>query len=149
MNLILDLLGAALDLAKRALQWLFDWFLDLNIFDRLLVVLTLGAFFAIVLPIARYRAFETWYYINNPLAVYMIGIVALIFASFYIPSLYAAIARGAVNLYYLGWVIYIYASNTISHAPYEVTAGYWINIVIPVTYCILTALSFIFYGQEG
>lgn len=87
MDIILDLLKSAFNLLKKIADWLLGRFFDLNIFDRLLVASTAVAFFAIVLPIARYYIFDTWFIINNPLAVYMIGIVMLVFGSFYIPPL--------------------------------------------------------------
>ena len=148
MDLILDILGYIVDLVKKILQWLADWFLELNIFDRILVSLTIPAFFAVILPVARYKIFELWTPINNPYAVEMIYIVCLIFVSFFIPSLYALILRVGANLFYLGWIIYAYASHTISHAPYEITGGFWINIVVPLTYCVVAGLSFLFYGQD-
>ncbi len=149
MDIILDLLKSAFNLLKKIADWLLGRFFDLNIFDRLLVASTAVAFFAIVLPIARYYIFDTWFIINNPLAVYMIGIVMLVFGSFYIPPLYAFIIRIATSLYYLGWVIYLHAAGEISRAPYEVTWGYWINIVVPIIYCSLAVFSFLFYGREG
>ncbi len=149
MDLILDLLKSFLDLLKRTAEWLIDRFLELNIFDRLLVVSTVAAFFSIVLPVARYFIFDSWFVINNPLAVYMIGIVALVFGSFYIPPFYAFIIRTVAPLYYLGWVIYLHAAREISKAPYEITWGYWLNIAVPLLYTALAVMSFLFYGRDA
>ncbi|PKL41194.1 MAG: hypothetical protein CVV44_00725 [Spirochaetae bacterium HGW-Spirochaetae-1] len=152
MDIIIDLLKTILSFVKRILDRLLNRFMELNIFEKVLIINTLLAFFAIILPVARYFIFETWFYINNPLAVYMIAIVIIIYVLHYLSDYLSPLIQLAVkslaNLYYMGWVIYIHLSRELSRAPYELTAGYYLNIAVPVIFTVFSALSFLFYGRE-
>ncbi len=101
------------------------------------------AFFAIILPVARYYIFETWFQINNPQAVYLIGIVFIMIVTMYLPLVAAFAVRLVINLWYLLWVIIVSATGSISQAPYELSIGYYFNIAAPVIYLVLSVLYYL------
>jgi len=137
-ELIFDIGALFAKLAGRV----FDWFLELSLMNKLVVVNISVCFFAIVLPMARYYIFDSWFIINNPAAVYLIGIIFVMMATIYLPNLYGLIIRIVLNLWYLLWILYIWASGSISHAPYEVSAGYYFNVAAPLFFMIPSALQY-------
>ena len=52
----------------------FDKFIDIRMPEKIIFLNSIGAFFSIILSVAKFYIFETYYFVNNPLAVYMIGI---------------------------------------------------------------------------
>ncbi len=121
---------------------LLDWFLGLAIFNKLIVINFSVAFLAIVMPVAKYYIFESWFVINNPVAVYLIGIVFVMIATIYLPNLYGYIIRMVLNFWYLAWILFLLASGGISHAPYELTTGFYFNIAAPVLFMVFSSLQF-------
>jgi hypothetical protein len=78
----------------------------------------------------------------------MIGIVLVIFVSF---AFYGRIKMGVrviLNLYYLFWVFYLHLSGNLSRAPYELKAGYYLNIAVPVIYTAASLLCYRFYESN-
>lgn len=119
-------------------------FLDISIPEKIIFLNTIPALFAIVLPVARFYIFERYFNINNPLAVYMIGIVIIMFASLYIRSTIIFPVRLVLNGYYLFWVIYIPLAGELTKAqPHEIYAGYYLNIIVPAVYILASVFSFI------
>jgi hypothetical protein len=101
-----------------------------------------------VLPVARYYIFEQYFFINNPVAHYLIGIVIIMLVTVYFPGLVTMLGRIAVSLLYLADVIYLQAAHAISKAPYEITMGYYFNIAVPVMYIVLAAASGLVYRKD-
>ncbi len=148
MQTVIDILKSLFDLFLRIGETVIDRFLELNLFEKINVINTLGAFFAIILPMAHYYIFKTWFMINNPLAVYMIGIVMVIFVSIPFHGRVKMGIRVVLSLYYLFWVIYLHLSGKLSHAPYELKAGYTINIAVPIIYAGASLLCYRFYESS-
>ena len=121
----------------------WEWFRALPFFEQLIIVNGLPAIAAVVLPAARFYIFESWFEINNPLSVWMIGIGFLMFGTIFLRErVWVMPVRIAANLYYLGWAIYMAASGTISKADsFTVTNFYSLNYVVPVIYSVLAVLS--------
>lgn len=142
MEQLKELLYSIGELFMRLVNRVFAWFLGLEFFNQAIIANSLTAFLAIVLPIAKYRIFETWFEINNPQAVYLIGIVFIMIATMYIPVTAAFAVRIVVNAWYLLWLIIVSATGSISHAPYELSTGYFFNIAAPVIYLILSGLYY-------
>ena len=136
-NLILDLFSWIYNLIKRICLRLFEKFLEVNIFEKCIAVATLLAFAAVVAPMAGYTIFDTYFTINNPAAHYLIGIVLVMLVTIYYPGFIPMLIRVGINLLYLIDIIYLQAAHEISKAPYELTAGYYLNIICPVVYIIL------------
>jgi len=113
-----------------------------DIFRQLMWFNVITAFLAIVLPMARYEMFDSLFYIKNPLAVYLIGLVFVMFLSFYFESLLSLIVVVVLNCCYLIWVITIHYNQGISHSYYELQLGYYLNLAVPVFYICLYMLSF-------
>lgn len=137
LNLILDLVSWIYNLIKRICSRLFEKFLEINIFEKCIVVATLLAFAAAVAPMARYMIFDAYFSINNPAAHYLIGIALVMLVTVYYPGLIPMLVRVGINLLYLIDIIYLQAAHEISKAPYELSAGYYLNVICPVVYIIL------------
>jgi hypothetical protein len=157
MNLILDLIYFIIDLVKRGLSFLFSlalqvWnkFLEIDIFEKLIVITTAGAFMASVIPVIRYAIYDGWRYLNNPIAVYLVGIVLVMLVTVYFNGLWVMALRAGLNAYYLAWLVYLWLSNGLGgalKAPYETTAGLFVHLLIPVVYMILSLLHFMRAGR--
>ena len=135
------------ELAMRLLGRLWDWFLSLNIFEKAVAVNMVAAFFAVVLPVAKYFIFETYFYINNHLAHYLIGIVLIMLITQRFPGKVPFIIRVVINAYYLFWIIYMHLTGDLSKAPYKITFGYYLNILVPLIFISASALSYRFYDN--
>jgi len=142
MEQLKELLYLTGELFVRLVNRIFSWFLNLEFFNQAIIVNGITAFFAILLPIAKYNIFETWFEINNPQAVYMIGIVFIMIVTIYIPVTIAFAVRAVVNTWYLLWIVIVSATGNISHAPYELSIGYFFNIAAPVVFLILSGLYY-------
>ncbi|MGL4368542.1 MAG: hypothetical protein ACRCUT_02545 [Spirochaetota bacterium] len=123
----------------------WEWFRGLPFPEELIIINGIPALCAVLFPAARFYIFEFWYEVNNPLAVWMIVIGFVMFATvFFREKVWVAPARIGVNLYYLGWAIYMVAGNQITKADsYEITGFYAFNYIVPVVYASLSALSFV------
>lgn len=148
MQTLIDILKSLLDFFLRVVSALFDRYMELNLFEKINVINTPGAFLAIVLPMADYFIFETWFMINNPLAVYMIGIVLVMFVTFAFQGRIKLSVRVVLNLYYLFWVFYLHLSGNLSRAPYELKIGYYFNIAVPIIYAAASLLCYRFYESS-
>ncbi len=159
MNIIINIFKELFNLVKRLFQFvadlffkilgrIYDKYLDVSVSEKLVFLNSIPAFIIIILPVARYYIFETYYYINNPLAVYMLGIIAIMLISLYFSGLVKLIVRILVNGYYLFWIIYLPMAGELTKAnPHEITAGYYLNIAVPAVY-IITSLFGYFYSYD-
>jgi hypothetical protein len=70
MDTIIELFRALtekiISLASRISPGPGPGLLELNIFDKTLVILGLPALLAVVKPSARFFMMDTWFYMNNP-----------------------------------------------------------------------------------
>jgi hypothetical protein len=148
MNLIMDLLARLYNLMKDLAEWAVDRFMRLNFFEKINLLLFIPGFIAVSIPVARYYMFEMYFYINNPFAVYLIGIMIIMFAVRYFSPLVCLAAREFINLYYIGWLIYLHLSRELSKAPYELTWGYYLNLAVPVAFMLVSLLGFAVYRDE-
>ncbi len=118
-------------------------YLEVGVFEKCVLYATVPAFFAIIMSVAKYYIFESYFYINNPLAVYMIGIVFVMVGSLFFTGRIKYMVRMALNLYYLFWVIYLpLAGELIKAQPHVITPGYYVNIAVPLIYMVLASLSY-------
>ena len=150
MEQLKELFSKLFSIILGLLEGILDRFLRLNIFDRILVLLVIPSFLAVIKPVARFYIYETWYYINNPMAENLIGIVLLCAATFYLPSLFAVILRAVPSGLYLIWTIYMQASHTISRvkAPYELTPWQYLNFAVPAAIIVFSLLSYFFFEKD-
>jgi len=148
MNLIMDILSGIYNLLRRLAEWAVNTFLDLNIFEKINLAICIPALFAVSMPVGRYYIFESYFYINNPLAVYMIGIVILMFAVRYLSPVPRLAAREFINAYYIFWLVFRHLSGDISKAPYTLTSGFYINIAVPAVFMLVSLLSFLMFREE-
>jgi len=131
-----------LELIITLMKKLYEKFDEVSVPGKAIFLNTVPAFFAVVLPVAKFRipAFGSDYYVNNPLAVYLIGIAILMFASLYFAWRWIHPARVLLNAYYLFWVFYILLGEGLTRAqPHSITFGYYLNIAVPFVYIAASA----------
>jgi hypothetical protein len=145
------LLFLLLELFIAVLNKLFEKFSDSDIFEKAIFLNTITAFFAVILPVARFtfpRLGMEWY-VNNPLAVYMIGIAIYMFASLYIRWRVITWGRIIINAYYLFWAVYIPLAEGFTKAqPHAICWGYYLNIVVPIVYLLASLGQMMSGGSE-
>lgn len=120
-----------------------DWFMDLSLLNKIIVLNSFTSFLAITMPMAKYYIFESWFGINNPVSVYLILIVIIMFVTIFFHGHIVLAGRLIINLWYLGSVIVIYATHSISHAPYVLSIGFFFNLAAPVIYIVVSAMVFL------
>lgn len=143
MDAIKELLYSIGRFCADLLRRLIDWFMNLDLYNKILVVNTLTAFLAIVLPIAKYYIYESWFVINNPLAVNLILIVAVMIGTMFLRGRWIMPVRVGLNLWYLVYLIYIWGTHTISHAPYVISYGMFFNLAAPAVYSVIAVMIFL------
>jgi len=132
------------DILMRLYEYCIGIFRELDIFEKCIVIVSIVSLAIPVLPIARFYIFESWYYVNNPLAIYFIGIIIIMVVSALWQKFWILIARLLIIVYYFAWVIYLPIGNSITKArPYELAYGYYCNLVVSVVYIVLCVLSLI------
>jgi hypothetical protein len=143
-----DLILYLLELAGQTAGKGYEKFLDISISEKVIFLNTVTAFFAVITPMAEYYIFESYFYINNPLAVYMIGIVIIMWVSIFYEGLVRLLVRTLLNAYYLVWVIYIPLAGELTKAdPYRLSYGYYINIAAPAVYILASLFSYFVYRE--
>lgn len=143
-----DLFHFFFDLISDLLRRMYQKFLEIHFSEKVVFFNIIPAFFAVIVPVARFYIFESYFYINNPLAVYLIGIVLVMFASIYFTGLIKLIIRVVMNGYYLFWIIYLPVAGELTKAdPYEIYFGYYINIAVPVIFIVFSMVSY-FIGND-
>lgn len=120
-----------------------EWFMGLSFLNKIIVSNTLTSFMAVTLPIAKYYIFESWFGINNPIGVYLILIVIIMIATIFFTGPAFLAARIICNLWYFIYVIVIYATHSISHAPYVMSIGFLFNLIAPLIYIAVSVMVYI------
>lgn len=144
------LLSFFLQLIIAIFSRLFEKFSEIDLPEKVIFLNTIPAFFAVILPVASFRfpRLNMEWYVNNPLAVYMIGIVIFMVLSLYVRWRFFPWIRVIINAYYLFWVIYIPLAKGFTPAqPHSICVGYYLNIAVPVVY-LLASLPAAFAGAE-
>lgn len=139
---IIDIFKWIIDLFKKGFEGALEKFIEINLFEKLIIINIIMAFFAIVLPVANHLIFNLTFSVNNPLAVYLVGIVIVMIITIYFPGLSSLVVRIVINAYYYFWVMYIHYGQGIIKTDYELRAGYYFNIAVPLVYIFLSALSY-------
>ncbi|MCL2155599.1 MAG: hypothetical protein FWH53_08050 [Leptospirales bacterium] len=147
METLKELLYSIGSFLADKIRFVIDWFMELNIFNKIIVANTIISFFAITLPIAKYYIFETWFFINNPVAVYLIFITVFMLVTIFFHGQFVLAARVILNLWYFIYVVYMYSFNTISKAPYVLSKGFVFNLIAPIVYLAVSVLLY-FFGEE-
>jgi hypothetical protein len=143
MDALKELLYSLGSYCAGMIRTMVDWFMGLSLLNKIIVLNTLTSFLAITLPIAKYYIFESWTGINNPVAVYLILIVAIMFGTIFYHGPIVLAARIISNLWYIIAVIVIASTHSISHAPYVLSIGYFFNLIAPIVYIIAAVMVFL------
>lgn len=144
MDTLKDLLYSVGSFFAGLIRTSIDWFLGLDLLSRIIVINTATAFLAIVLPIGKYYIFESWFEINNPLAVYMIVISLVMFGTVFFNGMrWVFPVRIIINGWYFIALVYLWVTHSFSHAPYSISYGIIFNLAAPVVYGVVSVLIFL------
>jgi hypothetical protein len=125
-----------------------DNFLRLSLAEKIIYLNIIPAFFAIILPVARFKIFGSFSNVNNPLSVHLIGIIVIMIATSYLTGLKRLLIRSFINVYYLFWIIYIPLSSGLTKAqPHEIYFGYYLNIAVPVIFIAASLAGYYLYRE--
>lgn len=143
MEALKELLYSLGSFCARMIKTAIGWFMALSLLNKIIVINAFTSFLAITLPIAKYYIFETWFGINNPLAVYLILIVLIMFGTIFFHGPAVLAGRIIINLWYFISVIVIYATHSISHAPYVLSIGFFFNLIAPAIYIAAAVMVYL------
>lgn len=145
---IKEILGIIYRYSVNFLHFVWGWFLELQWFDKAIVLTAIPAVFPVIFPPAKFFIFDKWDYSNNTFSVYMIGLVFAMGVTMFIKRLWVTIFRAIINIAFLVWTLYMWLGNEITHAdPHVVTWSFYFNLIVPVLYLIFSSLSYVF-GEE-
>ncbi|MDY6935074.1 MAG: hypothetical protein SVZ03_12740 [Spirochaetota bacterium] len=137
-----NIFSRLVDLLIQLLERGYERFQGISLWEKIIFLNSVPGLIAIVLPVARYYIFGAYYYINNPLAVYMLGIIVVMLVSPFISGLKRVLIRVLLNVYYLFWVIYLPLAGELTKAePHEISFGYYLNIFVPSVYILFSVFS--------
>ena len=142
MDALVEIVQAITAFVMDIIGRLWNYFLNLNLFEKLIVMTVIPAFLSVAFPVATYPIFETFFEINNPLAVHLLGLMIAMFLTPFLPPVASLLVREVLCVLYFAASLYIHISGTLSHAPYSLAAGYYINCMVPVLFAVFAALSF-------
>ena len=128
---------------------IYEKFLEVGVPEKAVFINLIFAFLATVMPVSKFYIFEGYKYStnSNPLAVYMIGISIIMYITIYFRGLYVMLIRVILNMYYLFWIIYLPLAGELTKAdPYEITFGYYLNILVPIVFAGAGLVSY-FNGE--
>lgn len=143
MNTLKELLYTLGSYVSGLLRTVLEWFLALSFLNKIIVANTLISFLAVTLPIAKFYIFESWTGINNPIGVYLIFIVIFMIATTFFHGVIVLALRIVLNLWYFIYLIIMYSTHSISHAPYVMSIGFFFNIIAPIVYIGASVLVYI------
>jgi hypothetical protein len=144
LNYAIDIIRFCVRKAGDFVTIAWNWFLELPLFEKLILFNGVPAMLAALLPVAQFPIFDSYHIIHNPLAHLVILLGLYMFGSAFLRhNGWFVIGRCVFSVYYLIRVIYVsIADNAITYSKeYTVSASFGINYIVPVVYIILTFLS--------
>ncbi len=147
MEALKELLYSIGSFCANIIRTVVDWFMGLSLLNKIIVSNTLISFLAVTLPIAKYYIFESWFGINNPIGVYLIMIVVIMIATTFFTGPVNLGVRIICNLWYFVYVLVIFATHSISHAPYVLSIGFFFNLISPLIYIAVSVMIY-FSGED-
>jgi hypothetical protein len=143
-NYTLDILRFCIRKAAEFVISAWNWFLELPLFEKLIIVNGIPAMLAALLPVAQFPIFDSYHIIHNPIAHLVILLGLYMFGSIFLRhNGWIIIGRFAFSAYYLIRVIYVsLADNAITYSKeYTMSGTFVINFIVPVIYILLTFIS--------
>ena len=148
MKTLLYILKNVIKFVLKIISALWEYFLNLNPYEKIIIFLMLPAMAINSRPIASYSIFGGTNYVFNPSAVYMIAIVLIILGTYYIPAMYGSAIRIFLTLAYCISLIVMHAGSGIIKTPYSLTIWFFLNIIVVFAFAALSFLSFIKYERD-
>ena len=149
LNFVVDAVFYVINLIKTIVSVIYNWFLGACISEKIIVLNLILAFFAVVCSVARFKIFDSYSYITNPLAVYLIAIsLFMLISSFYLCKITFCL-RVSVNIYYIIWVVIIHFSDSLTKArPFDVLPAFYLNYLVPLIFIFASVMSMAFYTRR-
>jgi hypothetical protein len=119
---------------------------ELPLLEKLIILNCVPAVVSVMMPVAKFEIWDSYYEINNPLSHYMVLIGLMMFVSVFIRHYrFVPFARIGVNIYYFGWIVFCYFAPgqiTKTTEPFVILPIYYLSFVVPIVYAVLSFLSY-------
>jgi heme A synthase len=148
MKTLLYIVKNVIKFVFKIISILWEYFLNLNPYEKLIIFLMIPAMIINSQPIASYRIFGGTNYVFSPSAIYMIAIIIIILATYYIPAMYGSAIRIFSTLAYCISLIVMHAGAGIVKTKYSLTIWFFLNIGIALAFAALSLLSFVKYERD-
>ncbi|MBN2401356.1 MAG: hypothetical protein JXN64_03060 [Spirochaetes bacterium] len=146
--IVLEIFSFFKKILFSVLSRIWEKFVKFSIPGKIILLNIIPAFFAIILPVAKFNIFEGYYSVNNPLGVYLIGVIIIMIASYYLKGITKLLTRSFINAYYLFWIVYIpFAGGLTKAQPYDITYGYYLNIAVPAIFIAASLADYFMYRE--
>lgn len=139
-NLIKELLYYIGSLCAKLIGMAYEWFMAQSFLNKLVLGNIFLAMIAIVAPIVKYRMWDTWQGVNNPYAFFLIVISAVMFGTMFLPGTVSTAARIILNAWFLIDLLISWWTHSISRAPYVLSWGFILNLLVPVIFISLSLM---------
>ena len=149
METLLYIIKQTLKFIFKIISELWEKFLNLNPYEKVIIFLMLPAMLINAQPVASYRIFGGVNHVFNPSAIYMLLILITILATYYIPAMYGSAIRIFAAIIYCLSLIVMHAGSGIIKTPYTTTIWFYMNILIVLTFATLSLLSFVKYERDA
>jgi hypothetical protein len=144
LNYAIDIIRFCVRKAGELTITAWNWFLQLPLFEKLIIFNGIPAMLAALLPVAQFPIFDSYHIIHNPLAHLVILLGLYMFGSIFLRhNGWFVIGRFVFCTYYLIRVIYVsLADNAITFSKeYTMSGSFVINYIVPVVYILFAFLS--------
>ena len=149
METLLYIIKSAIKFIFKIIAEFWERFLNLNPYEKVIIFLLLPAMLINTKPVASYNIFGGTNHVFNPAAIYMMVIVIIILATYYIPSMYGTAIRLFTTITYCITLLVMHFGSGIIKTPYTVTIWYYLNVTAVFVLAALSLLSFVKYERDA
>ena len=149
METLFYIIKTTLKFIFKIIAMFLEKFLNLNPYEKLIVFLMLPAMLVNTQPVAYYRIFGGTNYVFNPSAIYMMAIIIILLATYYIPAIYGSAVRIFSTLIYCISLLVLHLGSGIIKTQYSLTVWFFLNITIVFAFSAFSLLSFVKYERDA
>ncbi|MFW6366632.1 MAG: hypothetical protein ACOC2H_09210 [Spirochaetota bacterium] len=132
-----------LHVAVGAVHFLYEFFMSLSLWNRLILGMSFIGIAAVLLPVATFDILGIEYQVNNPLSIHVIVLVMLFDLSVFVTGFWVFAVRMSITLYYcLHFLILFATGNVTSAEPVGLALGFAVNILMILMYMALSGLHY-------
>ncbi len=172
MDALLELFWKLVNLVKAIALWTLNRFLEISIIEKLIIFNAFFTVIALKLPACKHYIFEDWTYVATPYPEDLIGSLFFMTGAIYLqrmmlsgsPSFRSALLQkvfyGPYSILVLNSFLWIYNTLIIIFTiwkhlgpglvktPYIITPGYYLGIIIPAIYLLLSLANYLFFVRR-